>query len=92
MASPAPAGWGPCTSSATPSWDGEWLSLPERLRVFLRIAEAVAFAHAHGVLHRDLKPQNVMIGPFGEVLVLDWGLAKVLSDPSPARPGGSYLR
>ena len=66
--------------------------MPERLRVFLRIAEAVAFAHAHGVLHRDLKPQNVMIGPFGEVLVLDWGLAKVLSDPSPARPGGSYLR
>jgi serine/threonine protein kinase len=56
-------------------------SLPERLRVFLRVAEAVAFAHARGVLHRDLKPQNVMIGPFGEVLVLDWGLAKVLSDP-----------
>ena len=63
------------------------LSLPERLRVFLRIAEAVAFAHAHGVLHRDLKPQNVMIGPFGEVLVLDWGLAKVLSDP--AGPAGA---
>ncbi|MFL5309622.1 MAG: serine/threonine-protein kinase [Myxococcales bacterium] len=54
-------------------------SLPSLLRVFLRIAEAVAFAHARGVLHRDLKPQNVMIGPFGEVLVLDWGLAKVLS-------------
>jgi eukaryotic-like serine/threonine-protein kinase len=53
------------------------VSLPERLRVFLRIAEAVAFAHARGVLHRDLKPQNVMIGSFGEVLVLDWGLAKV---------------
>jgi serine/threonine protein kinase len=54
--------------------------LPERLRVFIRIADAVAFAHAHGVLHRDLKPQNVMVGAFGEVLVMDWGLAKILQD------------
>jgi serine/threonine protein kinase len=53
-------------------------TLPERLRLFLRICEAVAFAHAHGVVHRDLKPANVMVGPFGEVLVLDWGVAKVL--------------
>ena len=66
--------------------------LPERLRVFLRVAEAVAFAHARGVLHRDLKPQNVMIGPFGEVLVLDWGLAKVLDDPRPGANGGAAAR
>lgn len=53
--------------------------LSDRLRIFLRICDAVAFAHAHGVLHRDLTPTNVMVGPFGEVLVMDWGLSKLLS-------------
>src|SRR5262249_30178882 len=48
----------------------------ERLRLFLRLCEPVAFAHRHGVVHRDLKPENVMVGPFGEVLVLDWGVAR----------------
>jgi serine/threonine protein kinase len=51
--------------------------LVERLMIVERICEAVAFAHAHGVIHRDLKPQNVMVGPFGEVLVMDWGVAKL---------------
>src|SRR5206468_7455472 len=63
-------------------------SLPQRLRLFLRICDAVAFAHARSVLHRDLKPANVMVGSFGEVLVMDWGLAKILSraanSPAPA--------
>src|SRR5947207_3969900 len=53
-------------------------SFPDRLRIFLRICDAVRFAHARGVLHRDLKPANIMVGPFGEVLVMDWGLAKIL--------------
>ena len=57
-------------------------SLPDRLRLFLRICDAVAFAHARGVLHRDLKPANVMVGAFGEVLVMDWGLAKILREQS----------
>jgi serine/threonine protein kinase len=55
-------------------------SLAERLRIVERLCEAVAFAHAHGVVHRDLKPQNVMVGPFGEVLVMDWGVAKLTGD------------
>jgi serine/threonine protein kinase len=54
--------------------------LSERLRLFLRICEAVSFAHSRGILHRDLKPANIMVGAFGEVLVMDWGLAKIL-DP-----------
>ncbi len=51
------------------------LSLPGRMRLFLAVCDTVAFAHAHGVVHRDLKPQNVMVGRFGEVLILDWGVA-----------------
>ena len=67
--------------------------LPERLRIFRRICEAVAFAHAGGVIHRDLKPENVMVGSFGEVLVMDWGVAKVLGEsasPGPAAGGGPH--
>ena len=51
----------------------------DALRIAIRIAEAVAFAHAHGVIHRDLKPQNIMVGEFGEVMVMDFGIAKLRS-------------
>jgi serine/threonine protein kinase len=61
-------------------WMASSRDLPERLGVFLRVCEAVAFAHAHGVVHRDLKPENVMVGEFGEVLVLDWGVARDLQN------------
>lgn len=52
-------------------------ALTDRLRLFGRICEPVAFAHAHGCIHRDLKPENVMVGPFGEVMVMDWGVARI---------------
>ena len=66
-------------------------SVAARLRLYQRILEAVAFAHDRGVLHRDLKPENVMVGPFGEVLVMDWGLAKLLdpADDAEDRPTGA---
>jgi serine/threonine protein kinase len=64
-------------------------SLPERLRVFLRMCDAVAFAHARSVLHRDLKPANIMVGPFGEVLVMDWGLAKILREGAATKESGA---
>jgi eukaryotic-like serine/threonine-protein kinase len=65
-------------------------SLPGRIALFLKVCEAVAFAHAHGVVHRDLKPQNVMVGRFGEVLVLDWGVAAV-ADESAGTDAGAVV-
>jgi serine/threonine protein kinase len=57
-------------------------SLAERLRVIQRVGEALAFAHNLGVIHRDLKPQNVMVGEFGEVYVMDWGVEVVAGTPA----------
>ncbi len=54
------------------------------LAIFEAVCQAVGYAHAHRVIHRDLKPANVMVGAFGEVQVMDWGLAKVLGDATPA--------
>ena len=55
-------------------------SQQENVEILLKVCDAVAFAHARGVVHRDLKPENVMLGEFGEVLVMDWGLAYSTAD------------
>ncbi|HEV8202512.1 MAG TPA: serine/threonine-protein kinase [Candidatus Polarisedimenticolia bacterium] len=69
----------------------EWIATgpdrPALLRLFIKVCDAVSFAHAHGVVHRDLKPQNIMVGEFGEALVLDWGVTKVLGRLDPPAVG-----
>ena len=58
----------------------------ELLRIFTRVCDAVAFAHANGVVHRDLKPENVMVGEFGAVLVMDWGTTAIAGTPGYMAP------
>lgn len=69
------------TTSGAPNW----------LAVFEAICQAVGYAHAHNVVHRDLKPHNVMVGSFGEVQVMDWGLAKVLVGSPPIASAAATL-
>src|SRR5262249_33084551 len=64
------------------------LALRQLLRHFLDVCNAVAYAHSRGVLHRDLKPDNVMLGKYGETLLVDWGLAKVLNHSGRLPEGG----
>ena len=58
----------------------ERYQLDRLLSVFLKVCDAMSFAHSRGIIHRDLKPGNIMVGDFGEVVVMDWGLAKVLGN------------
>jgi len=68
----------------------ERYDLPQLIEVIEQIAQALAYAHAHGVAHRDIKPENILVGPYGEVLLLDWGLAKVWSKDGKAPDESTY--
>ena len=65
--------------------------LTQLVDVLIDVAHALRYAHAHGVVHRDIKPDNILVGPYGEVLLMDWGLAKVWSqsgesdEPTPSQ-------
>lgn len=68
------------------------LAFRQLLHRFVDVCNTVAYAHSRGVLHRDLKPSNVMLGPYGETLVVDWGLAKVVGRQESDFPGEATLR
>jgi serine/threonine protein kinase len=61
-------------------------SLTRLLQIFIQVCNGIAFAHSKKAIHRDLKPENIMVGEFGEVMIMDWGLAKVLGQPEHIGP------
>src|SRR5207245_11674297 len=71
----------------------EVLEFRKLLNHFVAACNTIAYAHSRGVIHRDLKPGNIMLGPYGETLVVDWGLAKVVGRPdAPALSDEATLR
>src|SRR5206468_1530582 len=73
--------------SSTDSTDPGALDFHALLQVFEQVCHAVGFAHSQRIIHRDLKPANVMTGSFGEVQVMDWGLARTLDGELPEVDG-----
>lgn len=83
---------------AMPDGPDKRRELRRLLRAFVDIGDAIAYAHARGVVHRDLKPGNIKVGPFGEAVVLDWGMAKIVGQAAetwqqltPSDPAGTAL-
>lgn len=72
-------------------YEATW-TVPHTVQVLLRVAQALAFAHDRGVVHRDVKPANVMVGDYGEVLLLDWGVARVLGSTPDGHQGVATWR
>ncbi|MBL9020699.1 MAG: serine/threonine protein kinase [Myxococcales bacterium] len=62
-------------------------TIERRVEIFMALCEAVSFAHAQGIVHRDIKPANVMVGAYGEVVLMDWGVAKVRGRSEPLHSG-----
>jgi eukaryotic-like serine/threonine-protein kinase len=62
----------------------ERFSFEQRIHLFLGVLDAIRYAHARGILHRDLKPANIMIGRYGEMTVMDWGIAKPIAQGQPS--------
>lgn len=73
-------------AASTPAEEAHRMA--DRLRIFTRICDAMAYAHEKGVLHRDLKPDNIMIGRFNQVYVVDWGICRLLRRSEGAEPEG----
>ena len=68
-------------ASGTSDYDHERHGLNKRIEHFMRVCDAISYSHDRGVIHRDLKPGNFMIGAYGEVYVMDWGIARLLDEP-----------
>ncbi|MGE3845714.1 MAG: protein kinase [Gammaproteobacteria bacterium] len=64
-------------------------ALRSLIDVLIKVCDAVSFAHARGVIHRDLKPDNIMVGSFGQVYVMDWGIARLLAGSRPSEGGAA---
>ncbi|HEY7872315.1 MAG TPA: serine/threonine protein kinase [Rudaea sp.] len=72
-------------------WPDDTRSLPARLEHFLKVCDAIAYAHDKGAIHRDLKPANLMLGRHNEVYVMDWGLCRILRQPDETLPDKSVV-